>query len=69
MHPYFMGSLVPSPTLANKPRGNNMINIHLEERDLWNQFHIITNEMILTKAGRYNLNLSNMYFYILINKK
>lgn len=25
----------------------------LEDRDLWEKFHILTNEMIVTKCGRY----------------
>ena len=55
MHPYFMASRVQSATSSNKPRANHMINILLEERDLWKQFHLITNEMILTKAGRFEV--------------
>jgi hypothetical protein len=28
------------------------ISMQLEEKDLWTKFHGVTNEMILTKAGR-----------------
>ena len=30
----------------------NQINIDLDEKELWSKFYGLTNEMILTKAGR-----------------
>ena len=30
----------------------NLINIDLDEKELWSKFYGLTNEMILTKAGR-----------------
>ena len=30
----------------------NPINIDLDEKELWSKFYGLTNEMILTKAGR-----------------
>ena len=38
--------LPPHPLLAN-------VALHLDAKDLWDQFHIIGTEMIVTKAGRY----------------
>jgi hypothetical protein len=44
-------------SLAQQGRFNPMgssppIRIELEDRELWTKFHSVTNEMILTKAGR-----------------
>ncbi|CAF0859517.1 unnamed protein product [Didymodactylos carnosus] len=35
-----------------KPAVNENINVYLEDRDLWMKFKSLTNEMIVTKAGR-----------------
>ncbi|CAF1060844.1 unnamed protein product, partial [Didymodactylos carnosus] len=35
-----------------KPTVNENINVYLEDRDLWTKFKPLTNEMIVTKAGR-----------------
>ena len=40
------GAASPAPELEDGPR------VHLESAALWRQFFSITNEMIVTKAGR-----------------
>ena len=37
--------------------GAGEVQVTLENRDLWKQFSKITNEMIVTKAGRYVLSV------------
>ena len=43
------------------------INIDLDEKELWTKFYGLTNEMILTKAGRYVKfdSKQNLYLYLL----
>lgn len=39
--------------------------VELEGKDLWDQFHKIGTEMVITKSGRYNIyGISNIYIYI-----
>jgi hypothetical protein len=40
-----------SPTLSTN-QDNSQITMNLEDKDLWTRFYGLTNEMILTKAGR-----------------
>ena len=37
---------------ASHPLSSTNILVYLEDRELWTQFYQLTNEMILTKAGR-----------------
>lgn len=37
------------------PQSMEGIKIDLHEKDLWTRFHAVTTEMIITKAGRWEL--------------
>lgn len=59
------GLALTTPTVAQ-----NDIRVQLEDRDLWSRFYQVTNEMILTKAGRFvnidYINMKNVIYYIII---
>lgn len=52
------GSSIKEEMESTKDNGDDeseKININLNETNLWKSFHRLTNEMILTKTGRYLL--------------
>lgn len=42
------------------------LSLSLEDRELWTRFQCITNEMIVTKNGRYTY--KHIYIYVLIGR-
>uniref|UniRef100_A0A182R0G7 T-box domain-containing protein n=1 Tax=Anopheles farauti TaxID=69004 RepID=A0A182R0G7_9DIPT len=47
--------LHPGSTIMGRGAGDRSLSVTLDDRDLWLRFQNLTNEMIVTKNGRYVL--------------
>lgn len=60
-------TMMEAGVIAGKVKGDpfeNDVRITLDDKDLWEKFRALTNEMIVTKTGRYWCGL----FFILYQK-
>ena len=58
IEPKILTNASNTPNLSNRsPDIDQNLNVVLDDRDLWLRFQNLTNEMIVTKNGRYVFNL------------